>query len=240
MRRGRRSVVVVMAVSLAGGGCGDGGDEGAQPRVGESCVPEDEQDAAFPGLRLGDEDADAASDACGGGLCLANHFQGRVSCPYGQPEPKLCKDDGDCGGLGAGVRCLDAQGTAVCSPGSGDPSADFETLGARHCYVPGTKTPVAAPVCSQCSARPAERAVYCSCRCGPSSEVPSDDAGDFCSCPDGFVCAELSAGALAGGKSLVGKYCVRAGTEYADQGGAECGAVLGHWGPECQGTPPLP
>ena len=55
--------------------------------VGDPCVPEDEYVQNFPGYNVGEVNAEAKSFQCETRLCLVNHFQGRVSCPYGQALP---------------------------------------------------------------------------------------------------------------------------------------------------------
>jgi hypothetical protein len=65
----------------------DGGSTPDAALLGAPCVPRLEQDPDFSGfvgaeLNL-DMDSDA-SDPSGATVCLVNHFQGRISCPYGQ------------------------------------------------------------------------------------------------------------------------------------------------------------
>ena len=55
--------------------------------VGDPCLPEDEYHADFPGYAVGEVNAEAKSFQCETRLCLVNHFQGRVSCKYGQAKP---------------------------------------------------------------------------------------------------------------------------------------------------------
>jgi hypothetical protein len=52
--------------------------------VGDPCVPEDEYQSYFSGYELGEVDFETRSFQCETRVCLVNHFQGRVSCPYGQ------------------------------------------------------------------------------------------------------------------------------------------------------------
>lgn len=52
--------------------------------VGDPCVPEDEYSPTFSGFSLGEVGTESRSFSCESRLCLVNHFQGRVSCPYGQ------------------------------------------------------------------------------------------------------------------------------------------------------------
>jgi hypothetical protein len=66
-----------MSMSLVASGC-----EGAG--VGDPCVPEDEYEAFFSGYALTEVNIESRSFQCETRVCLVNHFQGRVSCPYGQ------------------------------------------------------------------------------------------------------------------------------------------------------------
>jgi hypothetical protein len=52
--------------------------------VGDPCVPEDEYSATFSGFSVTEVSTESRSFQCQSRLCLVNHFQGRVSCPYGQ------------------------------------------------------------------------------------------------------------------------------------------------------------
>jgi len=52
--------------------------------VGDPCTPEDEYVAAFPGYNFKEVNVESKSFQCETRVCLVNHFQGRVSCKYGQ------------------------------------------------------------------------------------------------------------------------------------------------------------
>jgi hypothetical protein len=54
--------------------------------VGDPCVPEDEYSPTFSGFAISEVNTESRSFQCQSRLCLVNHFQGRVSCPYGQAE----------------------------------------------------------------------------------------------------------------------------------------------------------
>jgi hypothetical protein len=57
---------------------------GCQPGgVGDPCTPEDEYLATFSGFQLEEVNVESRSFQCETRICLVNHFQGRVSCPYG-------------------------------------------------------------------------------------------------------------------------------------------------------------
>lgn len=172
------SLLVGLACVAALGGlpaaCQSGG-------VGDPCVPEDEQNPAFPGFDPAEENIESRSFQCETRICLVNHFQGRVSCPLGQEEPVPCAspDDTSCP---EGKKCVEAETLEEpCDPGaegggceeglSCDPvekrckryvchapgacqvasMTEGENQG-KDCCVPGTDRPVSASVCGQCEA----------------------------------------------------------------------------------------
>jgi hypothetical protein len=53
--------------------------------VGAPCTPEDERNATFSGFSSSEVNVESQSPSCETGICLAAHFQGRVSCASGQP-----------------------------------------------------------------------------------------------------------------------------------------------------------
>jgi len=149
------STVALLVAGLSGAGCTPGG-------VGDPCTPEDEYGLKFPGYAVEEVNVEAMSFQCETRLCLVNHFQGRVSCPYGQ-QP-----------------VVDASGAVTPVPLTGNP-----------CYIPdGSKTNVVDPsveVKPQLLGRKAKDAVYCSCRCaGP------DKNARYCQCPSGYACTLLN------------------------------------------------
>jgi hypothetical protein len=62
---------------LSGTGCQASG-------VGDPCIPEQEYDPTYAGANSGEVGVVPGSFQCITRLCLINHFQGRVTCPYGQ------------------------------------------------------------------------------------------------------------------------------------------------------------
>jgi hypothetical protein len=52
--------------------------------IGDPCIPEDEYTDTFSGFAVTEVNTESRSFQCQSRLCLVNHFQGRVSCPYGQ------------------------------------------------------------------------------------------------------------------------------------------------------------
>ena len=113
---------------------------GCQPGgVGDPCIPEPEYRQDFGAFDMREVYVESRSFQCETRLCLINHFQGRVTCPYGQQ---------------AGAMTLPADAPERCRiPG---------TAGSRESDA------VAVPVKAWNTSRPAPTAVYCSCRCdGP-------------------------------------------------------------------------
>jgi hypothetical protein len=63
--------------------------------VGDPCIPEDEYFDTFNGYQKEEVTAESRSFQCETRVCLVHHFQGRVSCPYGQTEDEA-KNDPQC------------------------------------------------------------------------------------------------------------------------------------------------
>jgi hypothetical protein len=79
--------------------------------VGDPCTPENEYNPQDPGFKLTEENIESRSFQCQTRICLVNHFQGRVSCPLGQPEPAACDPNGaPC--AGQGEKCTQAAALA--------------------------------------------------------------------------------------------------------------------------------
>lgn len=185
--------------------------------VGDPCTPEDEYQTNFGGYDEAEVNVESRSFQCETRLCLVNHFRGRVSCPYGQTESVVPKND----------LCQDCTGNAAPT----DP---------KRCRVPGTSganpgdsidVPVPAQLVSRSAAASPEHgdtkdAVYCSCRCdGP------DPNARYCECPSGFTCEKLIDDLGLGSAQLAGSYCIKNGTKYSPtQGGAECNGTLQNCG----------
>jgi len=61
--------------------------------VGDPCTPEDEYETeAFSGYNAKEVNVESKSFQCETRVCLVNHFQGRVSCKYGQAAPTTPAD----------------------------------------------------------------------------------------------------------------------------------------------------
>jgi hypothetical protein len=87
MKRSQWVILLVSTISAgtAAVGCKAGG-------VGDPCIPEDEYTATFSGFGVAEANVESRSFQCETRVCIANHFQGRVSCPYGQPDPEVNAD----------------------------------------------------------------------------------------------------------------------------------------------------
>lgn len=141
MKRSHWIVLLVSTISAgtAAVGCKAGG-------VGDPCIPEDEYTSTFSGFGEAEANVESRSFQCETRVCIANHFKGRVSCPYGQK--------------------LDANGAVTSSagpcyiPSSTDPvtvDVDAQDLNRR------------ADTTVYCSCRcegPDKNAVYCDCPSG--------------------------------------------------------------------------
>ncbi|HYQ15395.1 MAG TPA: hypothetical protein VEQ58_06555, partial [Polyangiaceae bacterium] len=142
---------------------------------------------------------ESRSFQCETRLCLVNHFQGRVSCPFGQNSQV---DD-------KGVPLTGAAYDPQCAIPGTKPSKDATTGNNINVQVP-----------AQLVARQTDKAVYCSCRCdGP------DKKAKYCDCPEGFECAPLvdDLHITNGSGQLAGSYCIRTGSKYdPNESGETC------------------
>lgn len=178
---------MVVGVLMAGCGGAAEGTSSSALGVGDACVPELERQTTFSGFSSNDVVLETGNPACETRLCLVNHFQARVSCPYGQDESTA----------------ETWQSAASWDTGCSLPGTD----GAR----PEDRVRVSVP--PQYFVRQAEDAVYCSCRCA-NGQGRTDDGADYCECDAGFVCAHLVDDLGLGAAELAGSYCIREGSEY--------------------------
>jgi hypothetical protein len=186
-------------MAMAAFGCQAGG-------VGDPCIPEDEYQEAFSGYSVTEVNVESRSFQCETRVCLVNHFQGRVSCPYGQTETDVAAVD--------------------------DQAANW---GAPKCVVPGTSgrrvvDRIRAPVAPQKYKRRASAAVYCSCRCA-NADGKTDDGARYCDCPNGYQCEHLIDDVGLGSSQLAGSYCIKKGTRYNEaeaEASADCFPQRGH------------
>lgn len=187
----RRLAGAGLAVAWLTVGCGgnaeadDGLSQGVG--VGDPCVPAAEQHTEFGGFDDLQVTVETGHAECESGLCLANHFRGRASCPYGQTQEEAAEwaSTNDWGN-----RCR-------------VPGAD------------GTETAdrVSVPVPPQLYERRASVAVHCSCRCA-NADGRTDDGESYCQCPIGSTCEPLVPDLGLGSAELAGSYCVPEGAEY--------------------------
>jgi hypothetical protein len=154
----------------------DGGNGGGA--IGTPCTPTAEYQPNFDGFDLGSINTEVRSPGAPSGapVCLAYHFQGRVTCPYGQ----------------------DASGKAPA--------------GASPCVTPDSKS-VTGMVFPQCSARPAAKVVFWSCRCA-NVQGRTDDGSSYCACPSSMTCTQVVSSIGAVEDDISGAYCLPAGVAY--------------------------
>jgi len=189
------------ALLLSSPGCKDSG-------VGDPCVPEQEYDPGFLGFDVDQVNVESKSFQCQTRLCLVHHFQGRVSCPFGQEADGTNPE---------------AEGGKGCSvPGEETPITLRDASGNA---VPSRVEP-------QCVDRTANKAVYCSCRCA-NLDGRTDDGANYCTCPEGFACQQLVTSIGQGDEGLTGAYCIKAGTEY-NRSTACTGATCDPTNAECK------
>ena len=194
---------------------------------GEVCT---EAAALAPECDPEDEDNGSGDCAGFGGVCDS---QGRFC---------RCNTSADCLGAGPTFVCDAADHhckSYVChKPGNcQNPTLDAAANKGKDCCVPGSDTPVTAPVCGQCaegSKREAEGAVYCSCRCGVADGEVDDGTFNFCECPTGFECEEIRKNVHLGDEQITGKYCIQEGSKF--ESANSCGRIEGKKFASCAGA----
>ncbi len=204
-----------LVTAVAGTGCQSTG-------VGDPCIPEAEYLTSFLGFSYQEVNVESKSFQCQTRLCLANHFQGRVTCPYGQNST----------GTGAGTAAFDGTHAACETPISKAVDGKDPTTGqvdSPPSGVGGTGGPGA--VLPNCTDRTAQNAVYCSCRCA-NIDGNTGDGANYCKCPTGFSCTQLVSSIGSADQGLTGAYCVKNGTDYdpVKSCGAACTATNGGCG----------
>jgi len=204
-----RSILAGLAASAAmvailGAGCQSTG-------VGDPCTPEQEYLSTFNSFNVQEVSTEAESFQCQTRLCLVNHFQGRVSCPYGQ----------NASGMGIAPATAGCSTPGIQTPVTGPLNSAGKPLNSKTGFT----------VPPQCLDRTANDTVYCSCRCADIDGNQS--GGTFCNCPSGFSCTQLVSSLSASEEQgLTGAYCIKNGTAYSDSAtstsatacsGGECG-----------------
>jgi hypothetical protein len=196
-----RSILTVIAVALAVGTVAASGC--SQTGVGDPCTPEQEYDTQFNGFDPNEVNVESKSFQCQTRLCLVNHFQGRVSCPYGQNA--------------------DGSPPSGAKAGCAIPGATWDASNNKMQDIVGNPqdTKTKAAVNAQCTDRLAKDTVYCSCRCA-NLDGNTNDGANYCTCPDGFTCTQLVTSIGVGDTGLTGAYCIKNNTKF--QNGA-CNAT---------------
>jgi hypothetical protein len=169
---------------------GCGGTESSlasAPGVGNACLPAAERSPAFSGFATDEVTIETGNASCQTGLCLVNHFRGRVSCPYGQDEAEA-----------AAWQSAASWGNNCRVPGTNGEQPDQR---------------IQVPVDPELEARQAASAVTCSCRCA-NAQGSTDDGASYCGCGAGFVCEPLLPDLDLGATDLAGSFCVRADAVY--------------------------
>ncbi len=167
--------------------------------VGDPCTPEAEYRQSFTGFSEKQQNIESRSFQCMTRVCIVNHFQGRVTCPYGQDSTGIGPD-----------------GTEGCVIPGAVPGSDGGVITGDPNSANGR---VVEP---QCVERRPDQAVYCSCRCA-NVDGRTDDGAHYCSCPSGFSCEQLVPSIGTGDTGMTGGYCIKKGTAYKER--ASCDAT---------------
>ena len=64
--------------------------------LGDRCTPGDESSPTFSSYDIDEINIETNHPDCGSGVCVANHFSGRASCPYGQTQEDIGSDIPQC------------------------------------------------------------------------------------------------------------------------------------------------
>jgi hypothetical protein len=188
---------------------------------GGPCTPEEEFNPRFPAFDVHEVTVEAQSLECATHICLVNHFQGRVSCPYGQAVDGSPRQ-------GATAECADNNPLSGRAPGCCTPGIPQAVTGPLSNNMPVDLT-TQQTVPGQCTQRTADKAVYCSCRCANVGGTTNDGA-TYCTCPGGYSCTQLPFDIGVNGP-LSGAYCIKGGTQYdPNQSCTACDPAIGGCG----------
>jgi hypothetical protein len=196
--------------------------------VGDPCIPDEEYEPTFQAFSYGDVNVESKSYVCLTRLCLVNHFQGRVSCPYGQTSPGV-------GPTGTSPNAVAVGASHGCTIPGGTPGNAADEVTATNVSVPkpggGSAVGWVPPQIPGTNAgdRTANKTVYCSCRCA-NVEGNTNDGDNYCSCPENYTCTQLVTSiGLGANEGLTGAYCVLNGTQYSQgalNGGNACDSTV--------------
>ena len=139
--------------------------------IGDPCLPEREYDDQFAAFAITEVETESRSFQCETRLCLVNHFQGRVSCTYGNLNP-----DGTVS-TEANRQCYPPDNTAQNLP---------LTIGVEAQRY--ARPPSSAVYCSCRCDGPDADARYCECPSGyicealvpPTDGAPDQLVGSYC------------------------------------------------------------
>lgn len=161
--KGAFAIASVCALSFLPTSCQSGG-------IGDPCIPEDEYNPAFGGFKVTEENIESRSFQCETRICLVNHFQGRVTCPFGQAKRPGCNPNAGAGACDAGSEC---KASSVYAPKCGD-EGDPACVGDLVCNTDGK---------------------FCSCASDAQCATVGNEDGSYI-CSDGqckqFVCHDGS------------------------------------------------
>jgi hypothetical protein len=110
--------------------------------VGDPCTPEDEYEPTFAGYSPTEVNVESKSFQCETRLCLVNHFQGRVSCKYGQSSAQAMSATPPCHAPGDPSAHITAQVTPQLKARQADAAVycscrcDGPDSNARYCKCP--------------------------------------------------------------------------------------------------------
>jgi hypothetical protein len=83
-------------IACSGGPLTNGSSTPGPGAVGSPCLPDEERHPGSSGFTLDAVYAEFGAADCHSNICLINHVQGRVSCPYGQTSEQATTDSHAC------------------------------------------------------------------------------------------------------------------------------------------------
>lgn len=141
-------------------------------RLGAVCIPSEENDPGFSGRSVEEVGVELGSGDCATGVCLVNHFRGRVTCPYGQDPTVATSAENSC-----------------FTP---DSSHQLVTVKVdSQIVLPVRRRPEDAMYCSCRCDGPDKTADYCRCPTGFECTPLVDDIGKGMSIVEGSYCVKV-------------------------------------------------